>query len=170
MTVHLFESKITKLEEEPPKSKPPPAPTSNKIFGLELHYHKFKTPLQKYQQIIKIKNPGQFTNLKPGYTLLGINQKSIRGMSIQQVYTLLHKIPFGQDVILLTRCDDNNDDNDNNDDAGIGKKSSNDNNVISTRTLTDREKKLIARGGTQNSHCCVCCDACEGCECCCRIQ
>ena len=218
MTIQLVESKITKSKpfhsiikttnlkstkssssKTKSKSKSKSTQTLTIIDnGLELYQNNTSNNSNQQQQpklkskynksMIKISNPGPFTSIQPESTLIGINQKSIRGMSLVQVSQILERVPIGHDLILLARCEKDDDDiihgdhdhdiiHDDHDPRNKRKdhdKNDKDNSNFSTRTLTEREKNRIATGGTKYSHCCIPCGGggCEGCgECClCRIQ
>lgn len=207
-TTNLKSSKPTKSSKSSSKSKSKSKSKSTQTLtiidnGLELYQNNNNTsnnnsnqqqqqqPKLKYnnKSMIKISNPGPFTSIQPESTLIGINQKSIRGMSLVQVSQILERVPIGHDLILLARCEKDDDIQDDHDDHDIihdghddprNKRKDHDKNDkdntsnFSTRTLTEREKNRIATGGTKYSHCCIPCGGgcCEGCgECClCRIQ
>ncbi len=179
-TTRLLESKITKraLDDHSPPTPNSQSTTETGIPGLELVAAHTNTPTSTRgtpstptRGNILLQQVGPFANLQPGCTLLGINQKSVRGMSLSQVCRILNKIPVGAEIILLTRCDgeehhhdhdehhsvlSNNPDKDHGDPRNV---------AYSIKTISDRDTKRIATNDTRYSQCCLPVD----CECCCPM-
>lgn len=195
----LHETRIVKSSHHHHEQQEEPRRSGNNdqskflLFGLELQYdqnpltmminmksktRKTKTPSSSPPPPpIRIKSPGIFPNIHEGYILLGINDISTRDMTITQVYRILHHIPIGKDVTLLTKEEIHEHDIGNgNGNVSSSRSIKNDNSLdvnddntkeLNTSNLTERQKQRIVDTGCSGF--CLC-EGCQHCDACCVVQ
>jgi len=192
----LHETRIVKSSHHHHEQQEEPRRSGNNdqskflLFGLELQYdqnpltmminmksktRKTKTPSSSLPPPIRIKSPGIFPNIYEGYILLGINDISTRDMTITQVYRILHHIPIGRDVILLTK-EEIHEHGIGNGNVSSSRSIKNDNSLdvnddntkeLNTSNLTERQKQRIVDTGCSGF--CLC-EGCQHCDACCVVQ